>query len=481
MSESANARYNLAPGNEILRLSPDMHYVASSAITMGNYLRDQRVAGLQAFGKADATEVSDAELAMNAWFNAQTRERDAAAAVQGEEISQAAAEEPDDPASKKTYILDVGDGSGELVATYRDKRTGNPISPLRPVPANAEPELIQEHERTTCTGLAMMIGARLQLAAAHNPFSGLLVIADRDLGGSFVVDATSIDAGGTANGRRLRVSDQPFTPSPPTWDRASWDGAPLDTSGLPAAAATPPLNRYSAIRQAVDVALGVSAAAAFAGNTMHDIAPAAAIVHGAGGLVMKPDGTLIDLDNLTQDQIDGGVLYTNVISGPAVVHAIQTGERSDAWLVDHAGKRFLVDWQDVWGGVGFNSQPEDLVTYEQVEGRVRTDEITVRPFGYQRGSFLTGSEIRQIKKTTGKLGASRWSYKNGMHVNGIMLVGTARIAQPDKPVTLGSGENRITVPSSDLILSALRLAVQAKLHAQAERLGLQPADQYSKT
>jgi len=446
---------------------------------MGTYIRDQLLAGnLQAFEKPDATQVSDAELAMNAWFNAQTRERDASAEVLGEEISQAAVEASVDLANKKTFVLDVGDGSGELVATHRDKKTGNPINPLRPVPAGVEPEQIQNHERVTCTGLAMIVGTRLQLGAVYNPFSGLLTIADRDLGGSFVIDTATLEPDGMAVGRRLRVNDQPFTPSPATWDQATWDGAPLDVSGLEAASVIPPLNSASAIDQAIKVASGDSAIAVFAGNTMHDIAPAAAIVHGAGGLVMKPDGTSLDLDNFTQDQLDGGVVYTNVISGPAVIHAIQTGERSDLCLVNYAGERFIVSWEDIWDGVAFNARPEDIVTYEEVNGRLVTNRITVRGFGFQRSNYLGRPEIKAIKKITDKFRASPWKYSNGRHVNEIMMIGTAEIAKPDQHVTVGSGETALTIPSSDFILTALRLAVQTKIHDEAKQLGLKPADKY---
>jgi fructose-1,6-bisphosphatase/inositol monophosphatase family enzyme len=318
--------HNLPPNYEILSPSRDMQFALDSVLVIGNQMVQGRTAKLQVSAKLDRTLVSDMDIETNLWFNQQAAAAyGGAASVQAEEVSQSATEPTPEGEAAVTFVLDSIDGTGEYVATHRDARTGEPINPMRPVPIGVEIEPIADSERTTCTGLAMLRGGKLQLAAVYNPFKKQLVIADRDLGGSFIIDQETLQTG-TVAGKRLRVSDQPFSPGTIPWDSAVWEGAPVDTTLLEAAAGTPPLGHYSAIDQAVTVALGQSVGAVFAGNTAHDILPAAAIVYGAGGMVAKPNGTSVHPDTIA-NQLEGGMVYTNVLSHSAFMHALQTGER----------------------------------------------------------------------------------------------------------------------------------------------------------
>jgi len=462
--------YNLPPNHEILSPSRDMQFAVNAVCVIGERMVQGRAEGLEVSAKLDRTLVSNMDIETNIWFNEQVSEQYGGTAhVRAEEVSQQASAPTPEGEETVTFVLDSIDGTGEYVATHRDARTGEPINPTRPVPAGADIEPIPDDERTTCTGLAMMRGDKLWLAAVYNPFKKQLVIADRDLGGSFIIDQQGLEAGIIA-GRRLHVSRRPFAPGMPPWDSAVWEGAAVDTAKLETGAGAAPLGHYSAIDQAVTVALGESVGAVFAGDTIHDILPAAAIVHGAGGLLMKPDGTPVHPDTIAS-QLEGGMVYTNVLGSPAFMHALQTGERTSRSLVDHAGIRFEATWPQITDGIAFDDQPEAIVNFsENNDGETQPDKIVVRPFGYQRGNFLRRSEIRKVKKATRELGAPRWRYRNGMHVNGRSMVGIATIRHPEQSITIGTGENQRTVQASDLILQALRLAVEVKIRAGAHAL-----------
>ena len=449
----------LGPAVELLP-SRDMQFGIRSALKGGNRMVTGRQEDLEVRTKIDLTLVSKIDLENNVEFNADVAtEYKGQAEVHGEEISQAATAEPmadDEPRIK--WTIDSVDGTVDYVATYRDKRTGEPIDPTQPIPEDAEPELIQDHERTCCIGLAMFKGRRPQLGIAYNPFKRELVIADRDLGGTFLVDLDALEGEGVLRGWRLHVSDQPFVPGPAPWDQAVWAGAPVDTLPLQEAAVAPPRRKFSAISQAVDVARRRSVAAVFAGNTLHDIAPAALIVYWAGGIIAKPDGTIIHLDDLL-DNLDGGFVYTNVAAHTSFMRALRDGPQGICFI-DHDG---------VLAPARFGPLKEDALLAEDVGSIVRLvaeNTIIIRSFGFEKDAWLTKAQARQLGRFTRRFGASPWRYDIDRHSNELSTIGRIVIESPDQLTNarlVQNGEQSPPLTSSQLILTALRFLVMRKL------------------
>ncbi len=467
--------YDPTSNLEALHFSDDLRFGVDSTIAIGDRIHEDWRLGLDIRVKGDQTLVSKTEIDTNIWFNDQANQRyGGRAAVKGEEVPMAATAPPEPGEPMRIWTLDTGDGSGELAATHRDRNTGDPISPKRPVPANADPELILESERTTCTGLGLIKDGKVWSGVAYNPFKKRLVVADRDLGGTFLVDLDDMQADGTALGRRLEVSEAPLMPGNTPWDHATWDGGAIDVQLLQQALKTPPLNHYSAIDQAVEVALGNSDGAVFAGDTLHDIVPSLAIVHFAGGVVFGINGELIDPNNFSTEP-PAGIAYTNRVNYLAFMRALQTGETESPLnticVADYDGERFAVTLGDFFGGVLLRQSSNKIVDYGHEEGQVQPDKIVVKGFGYQRGDYISRREARQLRRLTQEMGGPKWTYKNELHVNGLMMIGTARVPHPEQSVTFDTTDGeQVTTTAGDLVLNALRMAVSQKIrHAAARR------------
>lgn len=222
--------------------------------------------------KLDRTAVSDADTEINAEFIAAVRQESGGRdAVRGEEQSD------DVHDAERVWVIDPIDGTGEY------------IDPTVP------------HElRTSCVGAALLVRGELELAVVFNPFKNELLTAQ-------------CDGPALLNGRPISTSPQVAGPGAP-YDYAHWDGAETDLPRLEGIFG-PPLGVYSAIWQAVMVACGHSTFAAFAGDTIHDIAPGALLVLRAGGLATDFEGRPVDWSNPC-----AGVLYANRASH-AVAHS----------------------------------------------------------------------------------------------------------------------------------------------------------------
>jgi 3'-phosphoadenosine 5'-phosphosulfate (PAPS) 3'-phosphatase len=308
---------------ETLTFHPELAFAVEAAIAVGDRIYASWREGLEISTKADDTLVSQAEIETNTWFNQQVKATYGDAdEVRGEEVPLAATATAAPGEAQRIWTIDTGDGSGELAATYRDRNTGDPINPTRSQPANADPELILEHERTTCTGIGLIKDNQLWLGVAYNPFQRRLVVADRQLGGTFVLAPGDID-GTNAQAVRANVNEEAFFLSAKEWDHATWSGGAIDASRLPELLGRPAANHYSAIDQAVEVALGNSACALFAGDTAHDIIPSLAIVRFAGGLACEANsGRAINIDELP-DVLPAGIVYTDRVNHYVFRDALQ--------------------------------------------------------------------------------------------------------------------------------------------------------------
>lgn len=205
--------------------------------------------------KLDRTDVTDIDTFINIEFikavKARSGER---ASVMGEEESDQV------EGSSELWIIDPIDGTGEYID-----------------------DTLDDSERTSCVGVALFREGRLQLSVVHNPFRNELFVADHELGA--FLNGEPLDL------RQTEASQLTFGPDIP-YDYAHWEDAPTDARFFEEIIGRPPINNYSAIYQACDVARGRSAFAVFPGNTIHDIAPSALIVELAGGEVSGVHGPL---------------------------------------------------------------------------------------------------------------------------------------------------------------------------------------------
>jgi fructose-1,6-bisphosphatase/inositol monophosphatase family enzyme len=226
--------------------------------------------------KLDRTAVSAADTAINLAFIEQVRERSHGRdAVRGEEQS------AEVQSAERVWIIDPIDGTGE----YIDGTVPNA-------------------RRTSCVGIALLVRGELVLAVVFNPFTNQLLTAER--GGRTLL-----------NEQPIRCSSQQAARGVP-YDYAHWNGARFNLPRLEATFGEP-LGVYSAIWQAAMVAMGHSAFAAFVGDTIHDIAPAALLVLRSGGLVTDFQGRPVNLRNPGP-----GVLYANRGSHSIALRALRT-------------------------------------------------------------------------------------------------------------------------------------------------------------
>jgi hypothetical protein len=468
------------PSMEHLRFSDDLRFGVASALEIGRRIYGGWKAGLDVHTKEDETLASTIEVDTNIWFNGEVGKiYGGSVEVMGEEVPLAATMAPEVGEPRRIWTLDTGDGSGELAATHRDANTGDPINPTRPTPPNARLEPILETERTTCTGLGLIKDGMIWSGVAYNPFRNRLLVADRDLGGTFQINPDTIHADGTALGQRLEVNEAPLFPGNVTWDHATWEGGLVDAGQLQQALGTAPLNHYSAIDQAAEVALGTSSCAVFAGNTMHDIVPSLALVHWAGGVSFEPSGPLINPDEFSDPP--AGAAYTNRVGYLSFMRALQTGETTAVGdtpcVTDYEGVRFPISLGDVFAGAPIRQQADRIVDYGHEAGEIQSDKIVVKGFGHQRAGHLSPREARQLRRETRILGAPKWTYKNHQHVNGTTMVGIARVSDPERPINIEVDGTSTTVSASELVRRTLRTAVSSKIRQEAERYRAHGASQ----
>lgn len=251
-------------------MSSDLEFAVKFARSAGRRMLNMRLSAGVTF-KVDRTAVSTADTDINARFIAAVQRHSGKHdAVWGEEQS-------DRREAERVWIIDPIDGTGEYIDSS-----------------------VPRQLRTSCVGIALMVRGGLRLSVVFNPFRGELFVAQ---------SGTQT----TLNGRPIRCSDHSAMRGA-SYDYCHWRGA---RHNLPRLERTfgKPLGVYSAIYQACMVASERSTFAAFAGNAIHDIAPAALLVMQAGGLVTNFQGGRVNLLNP-----DPGVLYTNRAS-----HSIARG------------------------------------------------------------------------------------------------------------------------------------------------------------
>jgi len=272
---------------EIDRVSEDLGFMADFAVQAGEAAAAMRQHAIVT-DKLDRTKVTD-------WDKRIERDFREAIDTRSEGVDSVIGEEEEsEPLTGvgNEWIIDPIDGTGEYIRD--DHESGEPI---------------QNDERTTCVGIAQFKDGRLVRSVVYNPFRRELFIADDELGGAFL------------NGTPLRLAEDEagrtqFVPGIP-YDYAFWDGAAIDPRFLEDELGRPPLHSYSSINQGLDVARGRSTFAVFAGDTIHDIAPAAKVVEMAGGIVSGPCGLPLDWHNL-----NGAVYAANPELHVSVVHAL---------------------------------------------------------------------------------------------------------------------------------------------------------------
>jgi 3'-phosphoadenosine 5'-phosphosulfate (PAPS) 3'-phosphatase len=460
------------PNSEPLHFSPDLRFGVISAVEIGRRIYSGWKTGLNVHVKEDQTLVSTIEEATNTWFNGEVgRVYGKSVEVMGEEVPLAATAPPKVGEPTRIWTLDTGDGSGELAATHRahrDANTGDPINPTKPMPPDARPEPIAEAERTTCTGVGLIKDGKVWSGVAYNPFQGRLLVADRDLQGTFQVDPNNIQPDGTALGSRLEVNEIPVFPGSVTWDHATWEGGAIEVGQLQQALKTPPQNHYSAIDQAAQVALGASSCAVFAGDTLHDIIPSVALVHWAGGVAFEPSGKLIDPDNFTPPQ--AGAVYSNRVGYLSFMGALQTGQTGaigdTPCVTDYEGVRFPMPLSSVLAGVPIRQTAEQVVDFGHHNGEPQPGKIVVKGFGYQRTGRISQREARRLRSQTRKQWGAKWTYRNHQHANGTTIVGIARVSNPEQTIEVDGGN---AISAGELVRRTLRAAVSDKIRQQAER------------
>lgn len=211
--------------------------------------------------KLDRTDVTDADVGVNIRFIEEvTRREGPQTSVHGEERSYKGS-------GDRLWVIDPIDGTGEYVD-----------------------DSISDSLRTTCIGISLLANWKPVLSVVNNPFRKELFT---------VTDNTPT----LLNGRIAQCSKTSTTNVP--YDYAHWDGAAHDLPRLEATFGKR-LGAHSAIYQACMVATGQSEFAAFAGSTIHDIAPAALLVQQAGGVV-----TDFHARQLSWRSLKPGVLYAN--------------------------------------------------------------------------------------------------------------------------------------------------------------------------
>lgn len=194
-------------------------------------------------------------------------------------------------------ILDVGRREGPDTSVLGEERShngcGRRVWVIDPVDGTGEyvDDSVQDEHRTTCVGIGLLVDWRPVLSVAYNPFRREMFTATR--------------TGPTLlNGRTVQCSGlRPGTGVP--YDYAHWNSAAHDLPRLEDTLGKR-LGSYSAIYQACMVASGRSTFAAFAGDTLHDVAPAVLLVRGAGGVVTDFQGR-----ELTWQSLAPGVLYAS--------------------------------------------------------------------------------------------------------------------------------------------------------------------------
>lgn len=252
----------------------DLEFAVNFARSGGRRLVNMR-SGVGRSKKLDGTDLSDADTDINRRFVIAVGRRSGGNdSVLGEEQSE-------DRGSERVWVIDPNDGTTE----YLD-------------------DTVPSHLRTSCVGISLMVRGVLVLSVVFNPFRDEMFIAQA---------GTQT----TLNGRAIRCSTQPAARGVP-YSYAHWSGA---RHNLPRLERTfgRPLGVGSAIYQACMVATGRSAFAAFAGDTIHDIAPAALLVMQAGGLVTNFHGGPV---NWLQPR--PGVLYANRASHRIALGALRT-------------------------------------------------------------------------------------------------------------------------------------------------------------
>lgn len=225
--------------------------------------------------KLDRTDVTDADVGVNVQFIHDVRHREGrGTSVSGEERSHKGS-------GNRIWVIDPIDGTGEYVD-----------------------DSVPDARRTTCVGISLLVNQRVVLSVVNNPFRGEM----------FTATSTGL---ARLNGRVIRCSKQSVVAGAP-YDYAHWDGAAYNLPRLEAAFGKP-LGTYSAIYQACMVAAGRSVFAAFAGKTIHDIAPAALLVERAGGIVTDFQGK-----QLSWRSLKPGVLYANSTGHSKVLEALSS-------------------------------------------------------------------------------------------------------------------------------------------------------------
>ena len=194
-------------------------------------------------------------------------------------------------------ILDVGHREGPDTSVLGEERSHNGCGRrawvIDPVDGTGEyvDDTVQDEHRTTCVGVGLLVDWQPVLSVAYNPFRREMFTATR--------------TGPTLlNGRAVRCSSLAPGMGVP-YDYAHWNGAAYNLPDLEATLGKR-LGSYSAIYQACMVASGCSTFAAFAGDTLHDVAPAVLLVQGAGGVVTDFQGR-----ELAWQSLAPGVLYAS--------------------------------------------------------------------------------------------------------------------------------------------------------------------------
>lgn len=255
-------------------MSSDLGFAVCFARQAGGQMVDMRK-GVGVRRKLDRTAVSDADERINREFIQAIRTRSGGCdAVRGEELS-------DQRPARRVWVIDPIDGTGEYI----------------------DPSIPDEY-RTSCVGIALLESGRLVLSVVFNPFRRELFTVQR--GGPTLL-----------NGRPIRCSAQQAQRGV-AYDYAYWDGARFHLPRLERVFGSP-LGVYSAIYQACMVAAGRSAFAAFAGDTIHDIAPATLVAVGGGARVTDFAGLPLNWLDLSR-----GVLYANPASQATALRVLRS-------------------------------------------------------------------------------------------------------------------------------------------------------------
>lgn len=241
-------------------MSGDLQFATQFAERSGREMVAHR-ATTRRSKKLDRTDVTDEDKRLNRAFIAAVRRREGrAASVKGEELSDMIA------GARRVWTIDPIDGTGEYID-----------------------DTIQDNKRTTCIGISLFVDGVLVLAVVHNPFRRETFVADTE------------GAATLLNGRRVTCTSASLRRGM-HYDYCHWDGTRFDVRGLERALGRP-LGVYSAIYQACMVAAGRSAFAVFPGDTIHDIAPGARLVLGAGGRVTDLRGRSLQWNDLSHGVI----------------------------------------------------------------------------------------------------------------------------------------------------------------------------------